>query len=66
MCLNVGWYLNVDMQIFFISMIILLIYKTRKLLSKIILWAIMIICFLISIIYSSLANVKIISDICGF
>lgn len=63
MCLGVSWYLDVDMQMFAISMGLLLLYKINRFNSKIILWAISLIFLIRSMIYSYSKNVKVISDI---
>lgn len=63
MCLGVSWYLDVDMQMFAISMGLFLLYKTNRFNSKIILWTISLISLIRSMNYSYSKNVKVISDI---
>jgi peptidoglycan/LPS O-acetylase OafA/YrhL len=63
MCLPVSWYLDADMQIFSISLLLLLLYKKNyKLLSKIMLVVISIPLFIQSYMYVKSHNVKTLYD----
>jgi hypothetical protein len=62
-CFSYAWYLDVDMQIFSISMLLLLLYKNYKKLGKIMLVLISGVFFIQVFIYSYSHNVKIRVDI---
>lgn len=62
-CYSSAWYLDADMQIFSISMLLLLLYKKHKKLGKIILMIISGVCLIQVFIYSYSHNVKVRVDI---